>query len=126
MDVPGHAVRTLPEAEWDALLRVGLRDSHASVRCAAAALTFASDRGAAVEGEVLANLRRAKGAERHFSLLSLSAAASAASVITPTQVAMTLHALTDMNGCSRRCTATYWRPRCCQASCRGSHAIGGG
>ncbi len=87
MDVPGHAVRTLPEAEWDALLRVGLRDSHASVRCAAAALTFASDRGAAVEGEVLANLRRAKGAERHFSLLSLSAAASAASRDVLTQVA---------------------------------------
>jgi hypothetical protein len=80
MDVPGQAARVLPDAEWDDLLRQGLLDADATVRAAAAALAFASDRGLTLRAELLANVDAAERPPRFWAILALGADRDAASL----------------------------------------------
>jgi hypothetical protein len=63
MDVPGQAVRFVPEHQWDQLLWLGLRDPVPEVRRAAAALMFASDRGAPLVDVLMLLLDPSHGSE---------------------------------------------------------------
>lgn len=79
MDVPGQALRVLPDADWDELLRRGLTDPEPAVRGAAAALAFASDAGGALVDELVAVLEVEPREPRFWAALALGAARDARS-----------------------------------------------
>jgi hypothetical protein len=74
VDIPGQAVRIWPDDVADDLLRRGLTDVSMSVRAAAAALAFASDRGASLVGELVTQLGAPERELRFWSILALGSA----------------------------------------------------
>ncbi len=78
-DVPGRGWRSLPEDEWDAHLREGLLDPDRRVRENAAVLAYGTNRGAAVVGELLANVGAPEPALRAWAVLALGSADDAIS-----------------------------------------------
>ncbi len=75
----GQGGMCLPAYAWDAILRAGLRDATPRVREAAAALTYATARGASLVGELLAQLTAAEPGLCRWSALALGSAADAES-----------------------------------------------